>query len=218
VGRDFRNHLRAYMRHLDFVSCPADPDVWMQPATKGDGLEYYEFVLLYMDDILTVSDNAEKVLREQIGRYFELKEESIGPPKLYMGGHVCKVELTNGVKVWTFSSSQYIQLAVKNVEDYLQGKDIKLPSKAEMPIMTSCCLAIDVSLELGPCDAACYQSLLGILRWMVELGSVDICIETSMMSSGPPGSSVSYVCLPEEVSQFRDGFHPERPSDRQIRL
>ena len=29
AGADFRNHLRSCMRHLDFVSCPADPDVWM---------------------------------------------------------------------------------------------------------------------------------------------------------------------------------------------
>ena len=32
AGKDFRNHLRSCMRHLDFVSCPADPDVWMRPA------------------------------------------------------------------------------------------------------------------------------------------------------------------------------------------
>ena len=29
TGRDFRNHLRSCMHHLDFRSCPADPDVWM---------------------------------------------------------------------------------------------------------------------------------------------------------------------------------------------
>ena len=32
AGKDFRNHLRSCMRHLDFVSCPADPDVWMRLA------------------------------------------------------------------------------------------------------------------------------------------------------------------------------------------
>ena len=29
AGRDFRNHLRSCMHHLDFRPCPADPDVWM---------------------------------------------------------------------------------------------------------------------------------------------------------------------------------------------
>ncbi len=37
AGKDFRNHLRSCMRHLNFVSCPADPDVWMRPAKKSDG-------------------------------------------------------------------------------------------------------------------------------------------------------------------------------------
>ncbi len=37
AGKDFRKHLRSCMRHLDFVSCPADPDVWMRPAKRSDG-------------------------------------------------------------------------------------------------------------------------------------------------------------------------------------
>ena len=42
AGRDFGNHLTSCMRHLDFESCPADPDVWMRPAMKADGSNYYE--------------------------------------------------------------------------------------------------------------------------------------------------------------------------------
>jgi hypothetical protein len=42
---------------------------------------------------------------------------------------------------------------------------------------------LDVSPELDPEDASYYQSLIGILRWIVELGCVDICLEVSMMSS-----------------------------------
>jgi hypothetical protein len=76
------------MRHLNFVSCPADPDVWMRPAIKSDGTEYYEYLLLYTDDALYVSENAENALGNELGRYFPLKEESIGPPKIYLGGHV----------------------------------------------------------------------------------------------------------------------------------
>ena len=37
--------------------------------------------------------------------------------------------------------------------------------------------------ELNVADAAHHQSLIGIPRWMVELGRVDICLEVSMMSS-----------------------------------
>jgi len=190
AGRDFRNHLRECMRHLHFQSSLADPDVWMRPAIKTDGSECYEYALLYTDDVLVISENGDHVLRREIGKYFELKEESIGPPKLYLGGHMRKVELENGAKAWAFSSSQYVQAAVRNVESHLDKTGGKLPPKAETPVQTSYRPELDVTPELKPQEAAYYQSLIGILRWIVELGRVDICLETSMMSS--------HLALPRE--------------------
>ena len=51
--------------------------------------------LLYTNDMLVISENAERVLRLDLGRYFELKKESIGPPKLYLGSRIRKVQLKN---------------------------------------------------------------------------------------------------------------------------
>ena len=87
AGRDFWHHLRSCMEFLGFKSKCGDPDVWMLPATKNDGTEVYEYVLLYTYDCLVVSENAESILKNEIGRYFGLKLESIGPPNLYLGGH-----------------------------------------------------------------------------------------------------------------------------------
>ena len=42
---------------------------------------------------------------------------------------------------------------------------------------------IDTTAELDPIEAAYYQSLIGIIRWIVELGRVDITAEASMMAS-----------------------------------
>jgi len=42
---------------------------------------------------------------------------------------------------------------------------------------------LDTSPELGTSDASYYMSLIGVLRWIVELGRVDICLECSIMSS-----------------------------------
>ena len=41
----------------------------------------------------------------------------------------------------------------------------------------------EVSLELNATDAAYYQSLIRVVRWIVELGQVDICTEVLMLSS-----------------------------------
>ena len=104
------------MDHLGFKPCLADPDVWMWLSTKTTGEEYYEYVLLYIDDALVVSHRGEFILRNELGKYFELKEDLIGPPSQYLGGKASHVTLDNGNKAWTFSSSQE---AVKNVEKHL---------------------------------------------------------------------------------------------------
>ena len=186
AGRDFRNHLCSCMEFLSFKSCLADPDVWRRLVIKNNGNTYYEYILLYVDDALVVSENAESILQNELGRYFHLKEESIGPPTVYLGGRVRKVQLENGVWAWSFSLSQYIQSAIKNVEEYVRkpkNSHLKIPSKAETPLKTSYRPELDVSPELMPRDSAYYQSLIGILQWIVELGRIDICLEVSMMSS-----------------------------------
>ena len=64
AGRDFWHHLRDCMNFLGFTSCQADPNVWMRAATKTNGVEYFEYVLLYVDDCLVISHKPEVILRE----------------------------------------------------------------------------------------------------------------------------------------------------------
>jgi hypothetical protein len=75
-----------------------DPDVWLRLSKRSTGEEYYEYVLLYVDDVLVISESAEKVLRNEIGQHFVLGDESIGPPSQYLGGKLRLVTLDNGVK------------------------------------------------------------------------------------------------------------------------
>lgn len=182
-GRDYRNALRACMKLLKFKSCLADPDVWMRLSHKSTGQEYWEYVLLYVDDVLCVSCNAEHILREEIGKFFTLKEESIGDPDIYLGNKVSKVVLEDGTKAWAFSSSKYTQAAVENVEKHLKERNLKLPTRADTPLSPTYKPEIDVSEELEAEEAAYFQSLIGVLRWIVELGRVDLCLEVSMLSS-----------------------------------
>ena len=168
---------------LKFEPCPSDPDVWIRPAKRSNGEDYYEYVLLYVDDCLVISENAERILRKEIGAHFALKPESIMPPSQYLGGRLSSVTLDNGQKAWSFSPSQYVQEAVRNVENYLAKLNKKLTTNNKTPMVTSYRPELDVSPILEGSDAAYYQSLIGILRWIVELGRVDICLEVSMMSS-----------------------------------
>ena len=73
-GRDFWHHLRSCMKFLGFEYSQADPDLWMRKSFRKYGFtKYYEYVLLYTDDCLVISDRGETVLRKEIGKYFNLK-------------------------------------------------------------------------------------------------------------------------------------------------
>ena len=77
----------------------------MRPAIKSDGSSYYEYILLYTDNILYINKNSRKVLKTKIGKYFKLKK-IIDPPKIYLGDNISKIILENQKIVWFFSLSK----------------------------------------------------------------------------------------------------------------
>jgi len=48
AGRDFRNHLRACMHHLQFESCPADPDVWKKATALSTMSTFYCTLMMHL--------------------------------------------------------------------------------------------------------------------------------------------------------------------------
>jgi hypothetical protein len=115
AGAAFRNHLALCMTDLGYTSCLADPDVWMRPKVRADGFKFYEYVLIYVDDILAISDNPRACV-DAIDKFFPMKAGSIGSPDIYLGAKVTKVKLPNGVTAWAMSPSKYIQEAVSNAK------------------------------------------------------------------------------------------------------
>ena len=91
----------------------------MQEVVRDDVTKYYEYKLQYVYNCIAIRLNPEKILRDEIGKIFKLKESSIGLPGQYLGGNLHKVLLENGIECWAFSLSQYIQEAVKYITTYL---------------------------------------------------------------------------------------------------
>ena len=52
------------MEFLGDTSSLTDPDMWHRKATKSDGYKYYDYVMIYMDNLLVVSDNPEDIILE----------------------------------------------------------------------------------------------------------------------------------------------------------
>jgi hypothetical protein len=173
AGADFWHHLWSCMNHLGFTSSCADPDVWFWRGKRTSWEEYYEYVLLYVDDVLVISERAEQVLQKEIGQEFVLKDESIGKPKQYLRGKLHEVTLENGASAWSFSSTQYVQAAVKNVEEYLSSKGEKLVVKAPTPLSNGYCPEIDMSPELESMEASYYHSLIGVSNgwWSLDVST-----------------------------------------------
>ena len=115
-----------------------------------------------------------------------------------MGAKESQVQLPNGVTAWALSASQYAQDAVRNVETYFKEKGMSLRKGTNSPLANNYCPECDTSPELGPLESSYYASLIGELRWLVEIGRIDICCEVSMMSS--------FLAMPRE-GQLQQLFH-----------
>jgi hypothetical protein len=88
----------------------------MKAETRpDDGVSYWAYILIYVDDILCVHHDPGSPLAK-LDEYFKIKECSIQVPTFYVGAKLKKTALSNGVVAWGISSRKYVQSAVQNVK------------------------------------------------------------------------------------------------------
>ena len=85
--------------------------------------------------------------------------------------------------VWTMTSYDYLRNAMNNVEEILEKLGKKLPTRAPTPMSQGYRPETDESPELDSDGITIFQELIGILRWAIEIGRVDIHTEVSILSS-----------------------------------
>ena len=150
---------------------------------KSDGREVYECVLVYSDDLIMIGIKP-KEIAAKIDAVYKFKAKAAEPTQ-YLGSNVGTMDLPNGVRSWYMASDEYTKSAIGNVEDWLNKKDngLRLPTKTACTFPSKWKPELDVSKELGPDDASYYQQQIGVLRWIVELGRIDVCTEVSMLAA-----------------------------------
>jgi hypothetical protein len=90
---------------------------------------------------------------------------------------------TSMKQVWTMSAQDYIRRAIEEVERELKSNGAYcLPKKAETPFSHGYRPEFDITPELDDNWTNYYQGLIGILRWIVELGCIDIIVPVSLLS------------------------------------
>ena len=80
-------------------------------------------------------------------------------------------------------SQTYVKESVKNVEAHLQKDNRELKSKVSSPLPINYAPELDGTELCDDDEVSEYHSRIGILRWAVELGRIDICTEVSIMAA-----------------------------------
>ena len=177
-GPAWRADLAATLRDLKFTSSQADPDVWIRNSGT-----HYDMVLVYVDDILVFAKGP-KVTMNELGKLYELKPESVKEPDIYLSANMEKVQMPDGRVEWSMGSRAYIKNAVKVVESLIaeDNPDAKLKSTARNPFPTGYKPELDVTPELNDELGSRFLQIVGILRWAIELGRINIFVELSQLS------------------------------------
>eukprot|EP00590_Aulacoseira_subarctica_P011644 CAMPEP_0172424146 /NCGR_PEP_ID=MMETSP1064-20121228/21716_1 /TAXON_ID=202472 /ORGANISM="Aulacoseira subarctica , Strain CCAP 1002/5" /LENGTH=1711 /DNA_ID=CAMNT_0013165931 /DNA_START=811 /DNA_END=5943 /DNA_ORIENTATION=- len=176
-GAMWRTHFAATLRDLGFISSLADPDVWMRPSQIPNGDDYYEYILVYVDDLLVISHRGNEILDTLTTKYkYRLKD--VGPPSRYLGAIVGRYD-KNGTKTWYLSAKDYLQKAIPVVEEHYGTLN---KYKADTPLPSNYHPEDDQSAFLKDDEISLYQSFIGTLRWAVELGRIELTFAVSLMS------------------------------------
>ena len=123
---------------------------------------------------------------DEIQGKFTLKDGTVEEPKLYLGADVQKVDTDRSGKVrWGLSSTNYTAKAIAEVERVIGTEEygfMYLPKNVKTPMSSGYRPELDPTPELNHTQQNCYQGLIGVLRWICELGRLDIIQPVSLLS------------------------------------
>jgi hypothetical protein len=123
---------------------------------------------------------------DNLDKVYKLKDGSVKEPDTYLGALIKKWAVDGSTdptkEKWAMSSDPYVKRAIEEVERELEEIGMMLGTKAATPLSQGYRPELDVSTELDAQRTNYYQGLIGVLRWMCELGRVDILMPVSLMS------------------------------------
>ena len=130
----------------------------MRPGTNPDGFEYWEYCLYYVDDVLLVSHEPQKLM-DTLPANYTLAEESLKEPDLYLEARISKHQVSGSNYPseirWTMNSHDYFKSSIDNLETELNKIYFKLPVKVEKTLSSGYAPDLDSSNELTPRQVNC---------------------------------------------------------------
>ena len=183
AGVACRAALAESLVQFGFKSTRADPYVWIRAAVFLDGGKYYEILFVYVDDILALSHKATEVIIE-INIFYKAKEGIIKPPDIYLSANIDKLQMPDGREVWGSSSRDYVKNAIATVKRLFEedGEGFTFRNSVKNLFPTGYKPELNVTEELRLEIISRYLQRIGICRWAVELGRIDIFLELYLLS------------------------------------
>ena len=158
----------------------ANPDLWLRPSVNPEGFEYYEYILCYVHDVLCIYHNPRNSTKKIQGN-FKLKDDKIEPPDVYLVETTDKMILESGKYCWTMLIEKYVKAVVTNFEEDIARSGKRLPLKCVTPLSRNFALWLEDYPELMADGMRQNQELIRQIRWAVDIGRLDILLETLML-------------------------------------
>ena len=146
---------------MGFRPTYADPDVWIRDA--GD---VYEFVCVYVDDLLAAMKNPKEFMDKLQAEPYSYKLKGVEEPKYHLGGDFFR----DSDSTLCYGAQTYIKQLTHDYAQLFREE----PKKAMSPLPSGDHPELDMSEPCGPDDTAKFQSLIGAMQWTISLCRFDI--------------------------------------------
>jgi hypothetical protein len=163
----WRERLSDVLLEMGFKPTLAEADIWMRDC--GD---HYEYISVYVDDLLVISRKPQPIIDDLRDKY-KFKLKGTGPIDFYLG---CNFFRDNEGNL-CYQPRQYIEKMLDNYKRLFDGKE---PKKAVSPLVKNNHPELDDSELLDLEGIKIYQSLIGALQWVIQIGRWDVA--TAVMS------------------------------------
>jgi len=112
-----------------FIPCRADMDIWRREARKENGSRYYEYLFIYTDDIIAISEYPKRIL-DKMNEHSLLKADSIKEPTRYLGATISKHLIdSDSHYIWAIGSKEYLVESLRVVKQRIAPMNLSLKSK-----------------------------------------------------------------------------------------
>jgi hypothetical protein len=167
-GLRWRERFCDVLRDMDFTPSKAEPDIWMRD--KGD---HYEYIAVYVDDLLIASKCPQEIISFLTDKA-KFKLKGTGPLSFHLG---CD---------WFRDAEGILCSTPRKYLDKLSDNYKRIfgcaPKHASSPLVKGDHPEIDTSPLLDLDGIKIYQSLIGALQWVIQIGRFDITTAVMTMS------------------------------------